>query len=187
MTFKELDIFEPIPQELLGRYDVVHIRNFICVVQSGNPIPLLSALLKLLKPGGYLHWQEYDLQTDDVFFADPTKSAAEIAPKMKALVKSIRGPESMQAQTSWVSNLHTRFSDAGAELVAQHRYWTAKEALMMKQEVAFLSVREWCNSLRAKDPGSSQADAFEKISNDAHEECIQLGRDSETVTWVARK
>jgi hypothetical protein len=89
VTFGELDIFEPIPQRFVGRCDVVHIRHFICVVQSGNPIPLLSALLKLLKPGGNLHWQEHHLQTNTVVVTDSANSATKMAPKMKAFVDSI--------------------------------------------------------------------------------------------------
>jgi hypothetical protein len=62
---------------------------------------------------------------------------------------------------------------------------------MMKQEVGFLSVREWCDNMRARDPASSEAARIEKLSHDAHEEGLQLERgtviDAEMVTWAARK
>lgn len=52
VTFQELDIFaDPLPEDLVGRYHVVHIRLFLCVISSGDPIPLLKNLMKLLKPG----------------------------------------------------------------------------------------------------------------------------------------
>ena len=191
VTFNELDIFEPIPQYLVGSYDVVYLRHFICVLQSGNPIPLLSALLKLLKPGGYLQWQEWDLQTNELAVAESANSASKMAPKMKALMDSIHGPESLQAQTSWVRNFHARFSDAGAELIAHDRHWTAKEAMMIRQEISFLSAREWCDNQRARDSGSLEAARIEKFAHEAYEECGRLQRgtviDNQMVTWVARK
>ncbi|KAK3700000.1 hypothetical protein LTR37_016160 [Vermiconidia calcicola] len=113
VSFEELNIFEPISDHLIGKYDVVFLRHFICVVQSGNPLPLLSALLKLLKP----------------VVVEPASSA----PKMEAFMNM--GGETIKKQAGWVRDLHTRFSDAGAELVAHDRHWTAKEVMMMKQEV----------------------------------------------------
>ncbi|KAF7196618.1 N-methyltransferase tcpN [Pseudocercospora fuligena] len=52
VTFNKLDIFDPSPDDMIGKYDVVYIRHFICVLQSGDPMPLLSILMNLLKPGG---------------------------------------------------------------------------------------------------------------------------------------
>lgn len=49
-----MDIFaDPVPEELVGRYDVIHIRLFMLVILSGDPIPLLKNLMKLLKPGEF--------------------------------------------------------------------------------------------------------------------------------------
>jgi len=38
----------------VGRYDVVHLRLFMCVVASGDPMPLLKNLMRLLKAGEFL-------------------------------------------------------------------------------------------------------------------------------------
>lgn len=191
VTFNELDIFQPIPPNLVGKFDVVCLRHFICVVQSGDPIPLLSALLKLLKPGGYLQWQEWNIQTNSLAFADSEDAAENVAPKMKAYMDSIRGPDSLQSQASWVEDFHTRFGSVGADLVAHERHWTAKEAMMLKQELGFLGGHEWADNLRARDPASVEAAKLEKLVNEAHEECLRLKRsvviDSEMVTWVVMK
>ncbi|MCJ1247847.1 hypothetical protein MMC30_005062 [Trapelia coarctata] len=55
-----LDIFGDIPEDLVGKFDIVHIRAFVLVVKCGNPGPLIENLNKLLKPGGYLQWDEWD-------------------------------------------------------------------------------------------------------------------------------
>ncbi|KXT09518.1 hypothetical protein AC579_7192 [Pseudocercospora musae] len=69
-------IFDPLPDEMIEKYDVVYIRHFICVMQSGDPMPLLSILMKLLKPGGYLQWQEWDISTNTLVVAKTTGAAA---------------------------------------------------------------------------------------------------------------
>ena len=84
-----LDILEPVPDKLLGKYDIVHVGLLVVVVQHDDPIPILENLLALLstsaffrsihqlavhlfrtgqmltvlpsEPGGYLQWDEADL------------------------------------------------------------------------------------------------------------------------------
>lgn len=193
VTFNELDIFEPIPEQLVGRYDVVYLRLFVCVTQSRDPIELLRALLKLLKPGGYLQWQEWDIHSNKLVVAGSTdqSSAEQIAPKLKAYMDGIRGPEALQAQTNWIGSFHTRFAEADAELIAHEQHWTALEARMMKQEIMFMFADEWSKNHRAKDPASPEAVRLEKLGGEAYEECVRLKRgsliDNQMVTWVAKK
>lgn len=191
VIFKELDIYDEVPQHLIGRYNVVCLRHFICVVQSGDPIPLLTALLKLLKPGGYLQWQEYDLQTNKLVVSEACHPAEQLAPELKRYMDSITGSNSLLAHVSWVKNFHTCFTDTDVELIAHHRLWTAKEARLIKQETSFLTAREWIENQRARDPSSLEATRLEQLTNAAQEECWRLQRgtfiDTEMVTWVARK
>jgi len=55
-----LDIFKPVPEALRGQYDVVHIRLLCLVIPNGDPTPVLDNILTLLKPGGYIQWDESD-------------------------------------------------------------------------------------------------------------------------------
>jgi SAM-dependent methyltransferase len=187
VSFNELNIFDPIPQHLISRYDVVYVRHLVCLVQSNNPIPLLSALLKLLKPGGYLQWQEWDHQTQTVVTAGPDLSA----PRMEAFIGSMRGPGNLQNQVSWLKDFHNRFSDAGAESVAYDRRRIAPEARLIQQEMTFLGAREWADNWRARNPANPEATEFENLANEAFGECSRLQRGSvvemEMVTWVAKK
>ncbi len=59
VSLKPLNILaRPLPEELLGAYDVVHVRAFISVIVNSNLEPLLSTAIALLKPGGWLQWEE---------------------------------------------------------------------------------------------------------------------------------
>ncbi|KAI1178722.1 hypothetical protein F4777DRAFT_536530 [Nemania sp. FL0916] len=54
------NIFEPPPPQFLGYFDVVHVRLITVVIKNNDPLPVLANLTKLLKPGGYLQWDEVD-------------------------------------------------------------------------------------------------------------------------------
>ncbi|KXS95961.1 hypothetical protein AC578_8091 [Pseudocercospora eumusae] len=183
VKFQKLNIFDPVPTHLVGRYDIVHIRLFMLVVENGDPTPLLRQLLKLLKPGGYLQWQEYDPSMDKLMLADPRTSA----PKLEALRDVLRGAA---PDMNWVGNMHTRFEREGGDLLANERVWTAKEILGVKQEITFLACREWAANLKAR--GQLEiAGKTDALCEEVEEECYRLGRgsviDSEMVTWVVIK
>jgi hypothetical protein len=55
-----LDAFSEVPEEHIGQYDVVHVRVFTGVVKGNDPTPLVRNAFKMLKPGGYLQWDEFD-------------------------------------------------------------------------------------------------------------------------------
>ena len=158
VSFAELDILKPVSEHLIGAYDVVNIRHFICVVAGNDPLTILSPLLKLLKPGGYLQWQEYDLSTNRLSVANPVASA----PKMQAVME-------MGWPVTWVTEFHNRFGEADAELVAHDRRLPREDLRMVRQDIDFMVVREYADNLRAKDPGSELAAKFERLSNEANE------------------
>ncbi|KAL9585522.1 MAG: hypothetical protein Q9212_001475 [Teloschistes hypoglaucus] len=63
VSLQILDIFEEIPRELMGAFDIVHVRALANVVKGGNPEHLIAHLVSLLKPGGFLQWDEFDSNT----------------------------------------------------------------------------------------------------------------------------
>lgn len=48
MSLGILDAFDDLPQDMVARFDVVHIRAFAAVIKGGNPGPLVENLIKLL-------------------------------------------------------------------------------------------------------------------------------------------
>ena len=43
-----LDIFDKIPANLHGQYDIINVRYFCLVVRDNNPTPMIDNLLKML-------------------------------------------------------------------------------------------------------------------------------------------
>ena len=48
MSLHRLDLFKPVSEELRGKYDLVHVRLFLAVVQNYDPTPILRNLMDML-------------------------------------------------------------------------------------------------------------------------------------------
>jgi uncharacterized protein YjiS (DUF1127 family) len=57
---RQLDIKQPIPENLEGRYDVVHVRMLAAGILPGEWEFVVHNVVKLLRPGGWLQWGECD-------------------------------------------------------------------------------------------------------------------------------
>ncbi|OTB08680.1 hypothetical protein M426DRAFT_7407 [Hypoxylon sp. CI-4A] len=77
MNIKKLDILaSPLPEELIGGYDIVHVRDFANFIPNQDTTPLLSVVLSLLKPGGWLQWEETRLDINPVWPSPSCKGTA---------------------------------------------------------------------------------------------------------------
>lgn len=63
VTLAVRDLKQPFPEELHGRYDVVHLRLLITAMLRDDWEPAVCNVSALLKPGGYLQWEECDFTT----------------------------------------------------------------------------------------------------------------------------
>ncbi|EFX02850.1 umta methyltransferase family protein [Grosmannia clavigera kw1407] len=59
-SLRRWNVLEDVPDDLVGTFDYVHTRLLVLVVENKDPRPILRNLLRLLKPGGYLQWDELD-------------------------------------------------------------------------------------------------------------------------------
>ena len=48
ISLHELDITKPLPSSLEGKYDLVHVQLFLCVVQQSDPTAIVKELFKML-------------------------------------------------------------------------------------------------------------------------------------------
>ncbi|KAJ6093571.1 S-adenosyl-L-methionine-dependent methyltransferase [Penicillium sp. IBT 16267x] len=56
VRLRELDLYEPLPVELVGIYDVVHLRLFFVVIRNDDPDPVLQNLLRMLSTHYAFRW-----------------------------------------------------------------------------------------------------------------------------------
>lgn len=142
ISLKQLDILaEPLPAELIGIYDIVHVRAFGSVINDTTSV--LSVASKLLKPGGYLQWEE--CRGDRFIVESPSPQISKTA--CDGIVKVLKG--GLQAKgisKDWVDVLDTHFSQYGFQNARLHRHekrrqdfkgWT-DNYLMVWDELAVL-------------------------------------------------
>ncbi|KAI1744980.1 S-adenosyl-L-methionine-dependent methyltransferase [Xylaria scruposa] len=52
------DVLSPFPSELLGKFDLVHARFLVAILRKEEWVPIARNLMTLLRPGGWIIWEE---------------------------------------------------------------------------------------------------------------------------------
>ncbi|KAK6500890.1 hypothetical protein TWF506_003650 [Arthrobotrys conoides] len=88
VSFSLLNILEPIPETLYEKYDVVHIRGLCLVLKTGEWDGVIKNVARMIKPGGYLVWNETNPGSTQAI--PPTKVASQGAELLGYMCK-LRG------------------------------------------------------------------------------------------------
>lgn len=151
-----LDAFaENVPDEHIGQYDVVHVRVFTAVVKNNNPGPLIRNAFKMLKPGGYLQWDEFDGGTwKGVAPGEgPQDSSVSVSATTEMLETALDSSrKAMNLEYSWIEDLGKIFQEHGLEVLEHKRMDVKKELrktmtdslLMTLNHVARIAIRDGC-------------------------------------------
>lgn len=112
MAFSTSDLLEEPPEAFQGKFDVVHIRMVLAVVRSNSPKPIIRHIKQLLKPGGYLQWDELDpINHYDVITPTPESEST----NMTATFQKVKDLENW----SWIAKLPEALREEGFEDAAQ--------------------------------------------------------------------
>jgi hypothetical protein len=144
MSLKTLDILaSPLATELIGIYDIVHIRTFASVIPDGDLTPVLTVASKLMKPGGYLQWEE--CRGDRFIVQSPSPNICKNS--CDSIVQILmEGIQAKDSRNDWVDVLDTHLSQYGFQHTRVHRHenriqdlqaWT-EDHLMVWDELAFM-------------------------------------------------
>jgi hypothetical protein len=153
-----LDAFAPVenlPAEHVGQYDVVHVRAFSSVVKEDNPGPIIKNAYKMLKPGGYLQWDDLD---GDSFKAvapgsNPHSSGVSTTATEEMVATSKQSQQvAMNLKYSWLGQFGSLFKQHGMEVIDDIRMDVKKELrsvmtvslLMIHVHIARIAVRNGC-------------------------------------------
>ena len=96
------------PADLKAAFDVVHVRLFIAIIKNNDPTVLLDFCYNLLKPGGYLQWDEHEPSINQVrsYRGSPTAGMEMISHMTRT-----------QQPTAWIARLPRIFAERGFEVV----------------------------------------------------------------------
>ncbi|KAJ8109250.1 hypothetical protein ONZ43_g6184 [Nemania bipapillata] len=108
VTLRHWNVKESVPEDLIGVYDIVHVR-FLAYVLLNDEIPeLVAKLFSLLKPGGYIQWGEADIQTLRVDKSTPDGSTERTTELYNLL--AIQDP---RLKPYWIAKLLELLADGG--------------------------------------------------------------------------
>jgi hypothetical protein len=118
VTLRHWDVKDAVvPADLLGAYDVVHIRNFAFVLRDDDVPGVLARLVSLLRPGGYLQWGEPDVASFRIETITPTAGEEKVKTNALARLLVLSQPQDPHLHPKWVPQLPALYSAAGLEAV----------------------------------------------------------------------
>ncbi|MCJ1270762.1 hypothetical protein MMC22_010659 [Lobaria immixta] len=159
------DALLPIPDELIEKYDIIHVRIFVAVVKNEDPTPILKNLISMLKPGGYVQWTEFNPHSERVTSARPELK--------KTALEQVQGIINPHMHCNWVARLSQLFTQQGLTDVHTFYHPVSPEMQVAATRVIFMARHE-INLKAQADPKSPLGGAeFSKLNAEAFEELNQ--------------
>ncbi|OCK76944.1 S-adenosyl-L-methionine-dependent methyltransferase [Lepidopterella palustris CBS 459.81] len=148
IKLKTLDATGPVPEELVGRYDVVHVALLTLVVKDGEPGVWIRNLMSMLEQGGYLQWQEGNMPAH-IARQTASPSSPTDFPHMHAFEQYHLNTLSMQPPgiNDWITELGERFEKHGLKDVKQLTYEVPRKYWRAWTETLLLIVEEFADRL----------------------------------------
>ncbi|KAJ5919108.1 hypothetical protein N7466_010051 [Penicillium verhagenii] len=115
-TFDVLDFLGELPSSLVGQFDVVHLRTWAFIIRDNDPSRLIQNAAKMLKPGGYIQWE-------DARF-DSAVVRGDAALKMRQMMSLMSGATKLNFE--WVEKIDQHVNlEADLEVIdCQYKPWS---------------------------------------------------------------
>ena len=146
ISLRQWDLFSEPPQELRCQYDVVHVRLLFVVVQNEDPSPVIRNLMLLLKPGGYLQWDELNVPGSFILRTTPDLQVAELEHRLASL-KQIGG---------WVKRLATYMVECG---LSEEGCWEYEERKELAQAFFAINLAKDAEMIVTRSQSAAERDA----------------------------
>ncbi|KAJ9660292.1 hypothetical protein H2198_002600 [Neophaeococcomyces mojaviensis] len=145
VTFDTWDFFTDVPDLYAGHFDVVHVRFIISLLWQDDKSRerILQQFHRLLKPGGYLQWQEPPPPVYDVISGYHADGSCEVSDEWPEYFRAANKVVPMHDKTMWLNQLddllktHNGFTDVE---VYQPKY--KKERLKYEIDLSVWNLEE---------------------------------------------
>ncbi|KAI9701313.1 MAG: hypothetical protein M1820_006535 [Bogoriella megaspora] len=168
------DALKPVPKELLGKYDIVHVGRISMFVRNENPTPIVQNFLAMLKPGGFLQWDELDSGGMNAkSFSNDTHYVhfAEIIVYFRAWLAA------QKCTSQWLNELPTLFEDLGISVHAYERLPIGDHMSKPWSEMQLMAYRDFMEHdvipSTQDDPKWPSPDKWREMLQGVHGECQQ--------------
>ncbi|KAI0532578.1 hypothetical protein GGR58DRAFT_489759 [Xylaria digitata] len=175
------NLLEEPPQSLHGQFDIVHLRLVLSLIRGGSPKPVIRHIKMLLKPGGYVQWDELDpFNHFDVLTPKPDSEA----PNMTATFQKIKD----LADWSWIARLPETLLEEGFQTAVQYSYEPTPEMFKAWMYLDLCSAEELSLHWNGRDDedGKAWRQLIPKAYEEADKSIGAVLRNCPTVT-IARK
>ncbi|OCK76824.1 S-adenosyl-L-methionine-dependent methyltransferase [Lepidopterella palustris CBS 459.81] len=178
VSFTEWNAFEEIPPGTYETYDLVHIRLFGINVQNNDPSKVIRNVLCMLKPGGWLQWEEVKSTDNEILKPDPPMAT----PAMDQLIGYIT---QHRGYDDWLLDLPSTLQNEGFDSVQMQKHEDPLYLMRYFYEMWIVTLEEFFTTV-VKD--AEQAERNLALIQESHLECkkgaaIRLGK----LICIARK
>jgi len=161
ITMHYWNIFDDLPDDLIGKYDIVHVRLLVLVIEHGNPKPVIRNLFKMLKPGGYLQWDELDCVNMHVKKVDPKAPAPAL--------EKLREMSWADGRHDWTLQLPGFMTEEGFDDATVEHFGDRDDLIRACNEQHLLTMDEFATAL-TKMGKKEAAGVFYQAIKDGYEE-----------------
>ena len=161
------------------------MRLVVVVVKDGQPARILANVAQLLKPGGYLQWEEhYTAEARVVHGSDwATVPTADEFPGVQRLCRIMADPLStsdgsklLLGSRDWLASLDRTMEAEGFEEVRRFVYPDAPVMGMFWNDVYVASVEEFALQMLEVDP---------KLGKELQEMIERVGKEKRQGAWLS--
>lgn len=164
ISLRTWNMYEPPPPELIGAYDMVHIRLLTVVVRNKDTLPIIKNMALLLKPHGWLQWDEIDASDSFVVHAAGKDGNTDAMQRMDGLMKRHGAP-------AWIMELpSSMMKEDRFEEATMHR---VKPELSLLKFHTDMILGSWVEIASNQVEGSERKREFEQLVMDVHAEARQ--------------
>lgn len=143
VSLRKLNILERIPDDLKEAYDVVHLRLFILVVEDSDPRQIMRNAAQMLKPGGWLQWDDLDLPGSEPVIVPGTPAADDGAPALRRWDKFVKA----EGRHDWIVQLAEIMESEGFEQTGSQIYRDRTALLKMNSDQHMMTMEEFGKKL----------------------------------------
>ena len=163
VSFSQWDMLQPPPADRVGTYDIVHIRLVTIVIEKKDPVGAIRNLAALLKPNGYIQWDEIELSDTVVAHAAGEMGKVDAVREMDGLMKGHGSHE-------WVLKLPELMNENGFEGAKLWRVKPDMTWVKLYTDCHTLSFAEIASKL---PEGSDRRKEFQRMVEEVGEETKQ--------------
>ncbi|KAL8895395.1 MAG: hypothetical protein Q9192_003656 [Flavoplaca navasiana] len=163
-------------------YDVIRICNLAANVQNNDPGSVVKNAMAMLKPGGYIEWDELDTARYSLVKTDLTHPASQL----QTLLRHIHHHSDMLSPCGWIDSLPDILGRYGLQVEGrQHRYRLPFAYAKIENGKSFKEFVDLSYRLADKDEGME----LRQLMATAKEECDRMGHmvTADLVIVVGRK